>query len=323
MKKIFTTLFAVLAIAFTYAQVVPNASFEEWTDTHTPAGWNATFDANIPVDFQGMSLNVVINYQAATRNANAHTGSYAAQLSTQTANAQMMGTTLYSINLPGIMHLGEFNVEAFSTLDVGEMTNPDAIDWTQYLTGGIACTQVPEKVTAWVAYNTTEDTLNARVVLTRWNNGQREIVAQGMYESDQVMDDYVQIEIPVTYNEGMENVTPDTLNIIFTNSNGSTNENTLMSVDDVAISAGDNIYEVSTLPLFSVRPNPATEVMILTPFTDESYAVRMYDNSGKLVWAAENLQGETQLNVSEFTKGVYFLQLKQGNNVKSEKVIVK
>lgn len=323
MKKIFTTLFAVLAIAFTYAQIVPNASFEEWTDTHTPAGWNATFDANIPVDFQGMSLNVVINYQAATRNANAHTGSYAAQLSTQTANAQMMGTTLYSINLPGIMHLGEFNVDAFSTLDVGEMTNPDAIDWTQYLTGGIACTQVPEKVTAWLAYSTTEDTLTAGVVLTRWNNGQREIVAEGRYEYDQEIENYTMIEIPVTYKDGMEGVTPDTMNIIFANSGGSTNENTILAVDDVEIVSGDYIYEVSTLPLFSVRPNPASEIMVLTPFTDESYAARMYDNSGRLVWSADNLQGETQLNVSEFTKGVYFLQLKQGNNVKSEKVIVK
>ena len=323
MKKIFTTLFAVLAVTFAFAQTIPNASFEEWTDTHTPAGWNASFNANIPVDYMGFSLDVVINFQAATRNANAHTGTYAAQLSTQTANAQMMGSTLYSIHIPGLMHLGEFNVAAFSTLDVGEMTNPDAIDWSQYLTGGIACNQVPEKVTAWIAYSPVNDTLNVKVLLTRWNNGQREVVAEGNYTNDQAMEDYTQIEVPVTYKDGMEGVTPDTMNIIFANASGDPDESTLLTVDDVAISAGDNIYEVSTLPLFSVRPNPATEVMILTPFTDESYAARMYDNSGKLVWAAENLQGETQLNVSEFTKGVYFLQLKQGNNVKSEKVIVK
>ena len=133
----------------------------------------------------------------------------------------------------------------------------------------------------------------------------------------------MQIEIPVTYKDGMEGVTPDTLNIIFANSGGSTNENTLLSVDDVEIEMGDNIYEVSSLPLFSVRPNPATEMVILTPFTDENYSARMYDTNGKLVWSADNVNGETQLNVSEFTKGVYFLQMKQGSNVKSEKVIVK
>lgn len=323
MKKIFTTLFAVLAMTFAFAQVVPNGGLEEWTDTHTPVGWNATFDANIPVDYNGMSLNVVIAYQAATRNATAHSGDYAAQISTQSAQAQMMGMTLYNINLPGIMQLGQFNVEGFSTLDVGEMTNPENLDMTQYLYGGIACSQVPSKVTAWVAYTTTEDTLTAGVVLTRWNNGQREVVAEGRYEYDQEIENYTQIEIPVTYKDGMEGVTPDTLNIIFANSGGSTNENTLLSVDDVAIEMGENIFEVSTLPLFSVRPNPATEMVILTPFTNESYSVRMYDNSGRLVWSADNLQGETQLNVSEFTKGVYFLQMKQGNNVKSEKVIVK
>jgi hypothetical protein len=80
---------------------------------------------------------------------------------------------------------------------------------------------------------------------------------------------------------------------------------------------------VSSLPLFSVRPNPATETVVLTPFTNESYSARMYDTNGKLVWNADNVNGETQLNVSEFTKGVYFLQMKQGSNVKSEKVIVK
>lgn len=323
MKKIFTTLFVILAGTFAFAQVVPNGGLEEWTDTHTPVGWNATFNTSVPVDYMGFTLDVVINYQAATRNATAHSGSYAAQITTQAANATMAGQTIYSINLPGIMHLGEFNVGAISTLDVGDVSDPSSIDWTQYLTGGIACNQVPSKVTAWVAYTTTEDTLTAGVLLTRWNNGQREVVAEGRYEYDQEINDYTQIEIPVTYKDGMEGVTPDTLNIIFANSGGSTNENTVLAVDDVEIEMGDNIYEVSSLPLFSVRPNPATETVVLTPFTDESYSARMYDTNGKLVWNADNVNGETQLNVSEFTKGVYFLQMKQGNNVKSEKVIVK
>ena len=92
MKKVFTTLFAVLAMTFAFAQVaVPNGGLEEWTDTHTPVGWNATFNASVPVDYLGFTLDVIINYQAATRNATAHSGSYAAQISTQTANATMGG----------------------------------------------------------------------------------------------------------------------------------------------------------------------------------------------------------------------------------------
>ena len=48
MKKLFLTLIALFGLSAAFAQTVPNASFEEWTDATHPVGWNGTFSANIP-----------------------------------------------------------------------------------------------------------------------------------------------------------------------------------------------------------------------------------------------------------------------------------
>lgn len=324
MKKIFTTLALICAVAFTFAQAIPNASFEEWSDTHTATGWNSAFNASIPVEYSGFNLNVVIDFNAATRLADGHTGEYSVQLNSQEANAQMMEMNIYTINLPGMIQLGDFDIDALTNLDF-ENADIDNMDLTQYIHGGVAFNQIPTKMKAYVTYTTTADTMVAAVMLTRWNNGQREVVAKGELQSSTPYNDFTQIEVPITVQEGMEGVTPDTLNIIFSTAKGMADANTIMVIDDVELAMGDDdaIFEIGTLPIFSVRPNPATENIILTPATNENYAARMFDTNGKLVWENSNLQGETTLNVSNFTKGVYFLQVKQGQNVKSQKVLVK
>lgn len=323
MKKIFTTLFIFCAVAFAFAQTVPNASFEEWSDTHTATGWNSAFNTSMEIEYSGLPITVVIDYNAATRLADGHSGEYSVQLNSQAASAQLMGMSLYEIQLPGMIQLGDFDIDALSNMDI-ENADMDNMDLTQYIHGGIAFNQVPAKMKAYVTYTTTSDTMVAAVFLTRWNNGQREVVAKGDLQSNTQYNEFTQIEVPITVQEGMEGVTPDTLNILFCTARGMADESTVMVVDDVELQMeGDAIFEIGALPIFSVRPNPATENIVLTPATNENYSARMFDANGKLVWENNNLQGETTLNVSNFTKGVYFLQVKQGQNVKSQKVLVK
>lgn len=323
MKKLFTSLCIICAIAFTFAQTIPNASFEDWDDLHTATGWNSSFNLSMPVEYSGMSLTVVIDYNAATRLNNGHSGDFAVQLNSQEANAQLMGMSLYTIHLPGMIQLGEFNTESLGNLDI-QNVDMDNLDLTEYVYGGIAFNAVPSKVKAYIAYTTTSDTMVAGVVLTRWNNGQREIVAKGEYRNGTPYAEFTQIEIPVAVQPGMEGVTPDTMNIIFSSATSTADENTVLVVDDVEVDMdGDAIFEIGALPIFSARPNPATENLVLTPATTENYSARLFDTNGKLVWEAYNLQGETTLNVSNFTQGIYFLQVKQGENVKSQKVLVK
>ena len=85
----------------------------------------------------------------------------------------------------------------------------------------------------------------------------------------------------------------------------------------------DGAFTIDNLPIFSVQPNPATDVLTVVPITGSEYSLRLYDMNGKLVRELYGLQNETRLDVSNLNKGVYFLQVKQGSNVKSQKVIIK
>lgn len=339
MKKIFTLFSALLLSAALVGQTVPNNDFENWTDEHTAVNWNSSF----PLTVEGMSLTIVMDYNSVTQSTQAHTGSYAAQIQSQEASAQMYSFPPYSIPIPGIMQLGQFDTQALSSIDFEnlDLSNMDmsSLDLTQYVYGGIAFNQVPEKVTAWVTYvsgdQAAPDTMRAGVLLTRWNNGQREVVAQGDFIGNGDYTSYTQIEIPVAVKEGMEGVTPDTMNIIFSNSGSTVNAATLLTVDDVeVVMAGDTtvdpvdpdttaIFDIATLPVFSVRPNPASEWIAITPAVNADYAARLYDVNGKLVWEGYHLQGVARIDVSGFTKGVYFLQVKQNGQVRSDKIVVR
>ena len=338
MKKLFITLLAFFGLTTAFSQTLPNASFEEWTDNTHPVGWNGTFSANIPVTYMGFSLNVIIDYRAANQSTNAYTGDAAVELIPQTANAVMGTSTLYTLNLPGVVQLGEFNTAAFQNIDVSNMSSMN-FDIADYVYGGLACDQLPERVTAWVLFNTVEDSLRAGVVATRYHNGQRQVVAQGEYFYQGAISEYTQIEIPVSVKEGMQGIQPDTVNIIFSCGSQSVDPDSRLIIDDVelyttpVIPGGDTtdipgddttaIFSIDHLPIFNVQPNPATDVITVVPLANNEYAVRLYDMNGKLVRELYGLQNETRIDVSNLTKGVYFLQVKQGTNMRTQKVLIK
>ena len=327
MKKVFIALIAFFGLTAAYAQTVPNAGFEEWTDNTHPVGWNANFSAMIPVTYMGFNLNVIVDYHAANMSTEAHSGEKAVMLVSQEASAVMGSTPVYSIDLPGVVQLGEFNTAALQNIDVSNLTSMN-FDIADYTYGGLACNQLPDSVTAWVKFVTVQDSLRAGVVATRWNNGQRQVVAQGEFLHQGEISEYTQITIPVAVKSGMEGIQPDTVNVIFSSGSQTIDANTLLYLDDVqlytsAVTPGEEaIFSIDNLPVFSVQPNPATEVLTVIPISNSEYALRLYDMNGKLVREMTGLQNETILNVSDLTKGVYFLQVKQGANVKTQKVLI-
>ena len=246
----------------------------------------------------------------------------------------MMGMSVYSIDLPGVVQLGQFNTAAFQNIDMNNVSSLN-FDIADYTYGGIACDQLPERVTAWVLFNTNQDSLRAAVIATRWNNGQRQVVAQGEYIHQGSISEYTQIEIPCSVNNGMNGIQPDTVNIIFSSGSQTVSTDTRLYVDDVELyttpvdpndtinNPEDAIFSIDNLPVFSVQPNPATDVLTVVPLANSDYSLRLYDMNGKLVRELYGLQNETRIDVSELTKGVYFLQVKQGTNVKTQKVVIK
>jgi Secretion system C-terminal sorting domain/Common central domain of tyrosinase len=76
---------------------------------------------------------------------------------------------------------------------------------------------------------------------------------------------------------------------------------------------------------FAVFPNPATESMTVTWGNEvDNYSIRLTDNTGRLVYETTGLGGSSKINVSNFPKGFYFLELLNLNTKESstQKVVI-
>ena len=80
----------------------------------------------------------------------------------------------------------------------------------------------------------------------------------------------------------------------------------------------DTIDEVETE--FAIYPNPVNNTLFINGGNAE-YSYEMYNGMGQKV-ASGNAMGNTQINVNDMMKGVYFLRLTTGTQVRVEKVVV-
>ena len=83
------------------------------------------------------------------------------------------------------------------------------------------------------------------------------------------------------------------------------------------------VLSVETLEtaLFNVYPNPAKSVINISSASNEAFGVSVYDLLGKQVLRAENVK--SQLNISSLNPGLYVLNLTQGSNSSTQKLLVK
>jgi hypothetical protein len=72
-----------------------------------------------------------------------------------------------------------------------------------------------------------------------------------------------------------------------------------------------------------IGPNPArTFCKVQLASSAEEYDASLIDVTGKTVWREKNKGQEINLDVSAFEEGVYFLQVKQNENIVSRKIVV-
>jgi len=83
------------------------------------------------------------------------------------------------------------------------------------------------------------------------------------------------------------------------------------------------VLSVETLEtaLFNVYPNPAKSVINISSASNEVFGVSVYDLLGKQVLRAENVK--SQLNISSLNPGLYVLNMTQGSNSSTQKLLVK
>lgn len=69
----------------------------------------------------------------------------------------------------------------------------------------------------------------------------------------------------------------------------------------------------------SIYPNPTSNELTIS--VQENVNIELKDINGKVLYSAQNITGENKLDMSPFTKGVYILQIDNGLNITTQKVI--
>ena len=107
---------------------------------------------------------------------------------------------------------------------------------------------------------------------------------------------------------------------IYTYSVVACNANNYSSAAYITVNVGTVGIEENTFESLSIYPNPVNNTLnVDCGNTEFDYA--MFNGMGQMV-AKGNANGNTQINVSDLNKGVYFLRLTNGTQVRVEKVVV-
>jgi hypothetical protein len=74
---------------------------------------------------------------------------------------------------------------------------------------------------------------------------------------------------------------------------------------------------------FNIYPNPAVDWINVDPGNYASaYSINVYDLEGKLIQTQTNLNGQTGIQVNDFPKGVYLIEMTGENFRKTKKITV-
>ncbi len=293
MKKIFTTIFALAYVTFSFAQSIPDSTFESWTGGK-PTGWDAT---NI-----SMGLSVVTVTQ---ETANPQSG---------TSSVKMETKSLIGITVPGLITLGHINVG-----------NPSTI------TGGLPFQYIPSKLKGYYKGTpATGDQGFIGVGLSKIIGGVRDTIGQGFMVFPTATAVWTAFEIPITW---AVVDTPDSLNIIIASSDptpsGTPVVGSLFWVDSLYFEYDPSVGTVQTSkPAFEVSrcyPNPLTnETTINFTSPDNSvYNFSVINMIGVEVYNtqinAKTGQNTFHFSAADLPSGIYMYNIKNGvyNQTKS------
>jgi hypothetical protein len=106
------------------------------------------------------------------------------------------------------------------------------------------------------------------------------------------------------------------------NNNGGTSGDNIytstFSVDESSIGVNDAL----PISVFTFGPNPSLgNIQVTHPYVAAN--VSIYDLSGKTVLNIENYYSGNNIDLSSYNSGIYFVQLRYGDAVKSQKLILK
>jgi hypothetical protein len=290
MKYIFTSFLILVIASVSFSQEIPNNSFESWTEASAghedPDSWSTA----------NSTTNVFPIYKiTTTKTDDAYDGSYAAMLSSK---------TVLTFVAPGFVTLGDFSIDL----------------WTQVtsITGGIEYTLRPSKLKVWYKY-TPAETDNMRIGMWMLRTEGFEVpdtVGTALFESGANINEYTQIEIDVEYRNEFN---PEILNIIAVSSNpDGPVAGSVLYIDKFELEYSTGIIQ-ETQSVLNVYPNPVSDYILLPEyFSGSNFTIVNIAGQEieKGVYSAEN-----PILVSDFSSGIYFLNVEKTGIIHSQKFI--
>lgn len=327
MKKFFFLTAMIACVFGLQAQnTIQNGNFEQWSDGKA-LNWTADIQGNII----SSSMIVPVEVHFGTQTSDAHSGNSAMRIT----SADAISTTIdYSINLPGVLQVGESDgfqmpmSEAMSVLDIMQDTNGigsilsdlDFYDleslssFFQLFAKGIPFSTTPKSVSAWVKYIPQEGDSLALFAMTKRNGTPVDYVYELFDPGDTT--DYHQVSI----NMNTPDAECDSLMIIIVSST-MMNSSSVLYVDDIELSFVNSIADHDKFP-GSVYPNPASDRLYLHPNSDQPYTWTLTDLTGKTLLTGEAV-GETSINTKDCATGVYLLQISGDGISGTRKVMIR
>ncbi len=89
----------------------------------------------------------------------------------------------------------------------------------------------------------------------------------------------------------------------------------------ITVTACTGINDLAFNSDFSTYPNPFNEILIIESVNTEASEVLIFNVFGELIYSLKIQKGKTEINLSEISSGVYFIQNRVGDKVNTQKLI--
>jgi Putative carbohydrate metabolism domain/Secretion system C-terminal sorting domain len=282
-----------LAVFSSFAQQMPNGSFENW-GSGEPNSWNTSNTNILGLDFTTVTKEL----------SNPQNGSASAKLTVVTKSIPFVGT----FTMQGALTLGTLNIDIFAQ--------------TATLSGGYPFNGMPQKLTGFFKYQpVNNDTCVLGWGLTKWNNGVMDTIGYAAIDTMGTFNNWTYFEIPLEY---LIWEAPDTMNIIFVNSNpldGIDHTGTKMWVDNLSFEYGTVAIEGVTFAKgISIYAEPFARQLIFSSTFEktEHLDISLINMNGQVLqqWKKSMQVATEKLDVSDVSPGTYIIRI-----ANSEKLI--
>jgi len=293
MKRVFVLISSIFILnAASYAQQMPNGSFETWSSGE-PDNWNTTNQNILGLDFITVTKDIT----------GPQNGLASAKLTVVTKSIPFVG----SFTLPGVLTLGILNIDLFTQ--------------TASLTGGYPFTGMPQKLTGFFKYQpVNNDTCAFGWGLTKWNNGVQDTIGYAAIDTMGTFNAWTYFEIPLEY---LIWEAPDTMNILFINSNpldGLDHTGSKLWIDNLSFEYGTvGIEGVTFAKEISIYAEPFARQLILSSSFEkmENLDISLYNMAGIETkhWKRSMQISTERLDINDLPTGTYIIRLTSGNRI--------